>query len=134
MGLRTVEVEGVNLSIRSIGYRIGWWILVVINGLSVFNHISGPFAGFAETDTEELAFFALAVGNIYALVVLLTGYRRGERWAWWATWAMIAVYGITILYAPDAGPYYLGAAVVMAIAQLMTWSAFRQVDRSKGGG
>jgi hypothetical protein len=68
--------------------------------------------------------------NIYALVVLLTGYRRGEPWAWWVTWAMVGIYGLVILYAPDAGPYYLGAAVVMAFAQLITWSGFRQTAQT----
>lgn len=40
------------------------------------------------------------------------------------------VYAMTTLYAPDAGRYYQGAAVVMAVAQLLTWSGFRQQDRA----
>jgi hypothetical protein len=79
-------------------------------------------------------FFSLAALNIYALALLLTAYRRGERWAWWITWVMVAIFGITILYAPDAGRYYLGAAVVMAVAQLLTWSGFRQQDRALSKG
>jgi hypothetical protein len=47
---------------------------------------------------------------------------------------MVAIFGITILYAPDAGRYYLGAAVVMAVAQLLTWSGFRQQDRALSKG
>ena len=50
------------------------------------------------------AFFALAGINIYSLSVLLTAYRRGEPWAWFGTWVMVAIYGMTILYAPDLGP------------------------------
>ena len=46
---------------------------------------------------------------------------------------MVAVYGMTILYAPDAGRYYLGAAIVMAIAQLLTLSSFLASDREKLG-
>lgn len=114
------------LQARPIGFRIGWWGLVVINGLSILNHLSGPFTGLAETDMERLAFFALAALNAYALVVLATAYRRGDSWAWWVTWAMVALYAVTILYVPDAGRYYLGAAVVMALAQLTTWSAFQR--------
>ena len=68
------------LQTQSTGYRIGWWVLVVITGASILNHLTGPLAGFAEGDMEVLAFFALAAMNIYALVVLLTGYRRGEPW------------------------------------------------------
>jgi hypothetical protein len=36
------------------------------------------------------------------------------------------MYAAVILYAPVVGPYYLGAAIVMAFIQLMTWSGFRQ--------
>jgi hypothetical protein len=114
---------------RSAGYRLGWWILLVIAGASVVNHLSGPLAGFANGDAEVLMFLALAAMNIYAFVVLLTGYRHGERWAWWVTWVMVAIYAVTIVYAPDAGPYYLGAAAVMVLAQLLTWTGFRPLDR-----
>lgn len=119
-------MTAVELGTRSVGYRIGWWVLVVINGLSVLNHVSGPFTGLADRDIETLAFFVLAAMNTYALVVLATAYRRGDPWAWWVTWVVVAIYGLTILYISDAGRYYLGAAVVMAVAQVTTWSAFRQ--------
>lgn len=117
-------MTAVELGARSLGYRIGWWVLVAINGLSLLNHLSGPFVGLAETDTERLVFFALAALNIYALMVLVTAYRRGDPWAWWVTWVAIALYALTILYVPDVGRFYLGAAVVMAVAQLTTWPAF----------
>jgi hypothetical protein len=57
-------------------------------------------------------------------MALLTAYRRGARWAWRITWRMIAVFGLTILYAPDAGRHYLVVAVLMAGAQFMTRPAF----------
>ena len=117
-----------DLRTQTLLYRIGWWVLVVITGASILILVSGPLAGYAETDMEVWAFFALAAMNIYALVVLFTGYRRGEQWAWWVTWDLVAIYAMTILYEPDPGPYYLGAAVVMAIAQLLTWSSFGRPD------
>lgn len=115
---------------RSIGHKIGWWILVLIAGASVVNHISGPLVGFAEGDAEVLMFLGLAAMNIYAVVVLLTGYLRGERWAWWVTWVLVGLYGLVILYAPDAGPYYLGASVVMAMAQLLARTGFPRPGRA----
>lgn len=42
---------------------------------------------------------------------------------------LIATYAPVILYAPVVGPWYLGAAIVMAFAQLLTWAAFRQPDQ-----
>lgn len=124
------DMTGAASRVRSISYRIGWWTLVVITGGSVLNHVLGPLTGFAEGDAEVFVFFTLAALNINVLVVLLTGYRRGERWAWWVTWTMIVIYAITTLYAPEAGRYYQGAAVVMAVAQLVTWSGFRQHDKT----
>jgi hypothetical protein len=115
------------LRTQSIRYKIGWWVLVVIAAASVANHVSGLFLGFASGD--ELAFIGLAAMNLYAVVVLLTVFRRGEQWAWLVTWVLIATYALVILYAPVVGPWYLGAAVVMAFAQLLTWAAFRQPDQ-----
>jgi hypothetical protein len=117
----------VELRTRSTGYKIGWWVLVVIAGLSIVGYLAS--VGLAATDMEVAAFFALAGINIYALSVLLTVYRRGEPWAWWVTWVTAAIYGMTILYAPDLGPYYMGPAIVMAIAQLLTWPVFRETGR-----
>lgn len=72
------------LRTQSIRYKIGWWVLVVIAAASVANHVSGLFLGFASGD--ELAFIGVAAMNLYAVVVLLTVYRRGEQWAWLVTW------------------------------------------------
>lgn len=114
----------VGFSIRSTGYKIGWWVLVVIAGLGIVGYLAS--VRLATTEMEVAAFFALAGINIYALSVLLTAYRRGEQWAWSVTWVQVAVYGMTILYAPELGPWYLGPAVVMTLAQLLTWPAFRK--------
>lgn len=45
------------------------------------------------------------------------------------TWVFVAFYGLVFFYAPDVGSFYLGAAAVMAVAQLLTWSVFRQPDQ-----
>lgn len=125
--IETADMTGAATRVRAIGYRTGWWILVVIAGLSILGYLAS--ARLAATAMEVAAFFALAGINIYALSVLLTAYRRGERWAWWVTWVPVAVYGMTILYAPDLRPYYLGPAIVLAVAQLLTWPAFRRPNR-----
>ena len=116
---------------RPIGFRVGWGALVLITGVSLLSHLAGPFLGYIDTDAQTLAILALAGMNVYALAVLVTAYRRAEPWAWWVTWAMIAIYGLVILYAPIAGRYYVGGAVAMAVAQLAAWSVFQ---RGPGGG
>jgi hypothetical protein len=40
----------------------------------------------------------------------------------------VAIYALVTFYA-DEGPYYLGTAAVMVIAQLLTWSGFRDLTQ-----
>jgi hypothetical protein len=110
---------------RSIRYKVGWWTLVLIAALSLLNHVMGAL-GLYEPG-EELVFIGYAAVSVYALAVLVVGYRRGERWAWWVTWAFVASYALVpVFHGPEIGPYYMGAAVLMALAQLATWPAFRR--------
>jgi hypothetical protein len=120
----------VELQTQSTVHKIGWWILVLIAGLGIVGYLA--FVPLAATAMEVAAFFALAGINIYALSVLLTAYRQGEPWAWWVTWVQVAVYGITILYAPDLGPWYAGPVIAIAIAQLLTRPAFRSLKQPLG--
>ena len=120
----------VELHTQSTVYKIGWWLLVLIAGLGIVGYLA--FVPLAATAMEVAALFALAGINIYALSVLLTAYRHGESWAWWVIWVQVAVYGITILYAPDLGPWYAGPVIAIAIAQLLTRPAFRSLKQPLG--
>ncbi len=122
--MTTMERTGVDLPQRSIWYKLGWWYLVTIAALSLLNHVVGALGVYGGDDL--LVFVGYATVNVYALAVLLVSYRRGERWAWWATWAFVASYALAPVYDTEIGPFYLGAAALMALAQLSTWSAFRQ--------
>jgi hypothetical protein len=73
-----------------------------------------------------LGVLGLAAMNVYVLSVLLTAYRRGERWAWRVTWVPVAICAL-VTFCADEGPYYLGTAAVMTIAQLLIWSGFRDL-------
>lgn len=108
---------------RSISYKLGWWLLVLLTGITVVGHLLAPVA-FATPD-ETLMFWALAAMGIYTLSVLFVPYRRGERWAWWVTWVPVAIFAVVIFYAPMAGPYYLGIAGLMAVSQLATRPTFQ---------
>lgn len=97
--------------------KIGWWILLIIAGLMILNGVSWFFAGPATTPgnmakaadlpvdqfrakfagivtyhqrtTRQVAVWYTVFGAM-ALMVALAGYRRGSRWAWRATWAVMA--------------------------------------------
>lgn len=106
---------------QATGFKVGWWFLVVVTAASVAGHaLLSLFAS-----DEAVLFIGWTTMNLYALVVLLTAYRRGQVWGWWVTWLMPASYASLILFDSEVGPAYLGAAVLMATAQLMTRPAFR---------
>lgn len=106
---------------RATGVKIGWWFLVVVTAASVAGHALLPL--FAAGD--EVLFVGWTTMNLYALVVLVTAYKSGEVWGWWVTWLMPASYASLSFFDSEVGPAYLGAAVLMAAAQLITRPAFR---------
>jgi hypothetical protein len=106
---------------RSIEFKVGWWVLFAISVLSAIGHALLLLL----TSGEEVLFIGWTTMNVYALVVLLTAYRGGQYWAWWATWLMPASYALLILFDSAVGPGYLGVAALMAGAQMMTRPAFR---------
>jgi hypothetical protein len=70
------------------------------------------------------SFIAWATFSLYSVAVLLVPYRRGERWSWYLTWALPVPSVVLSLNNPDAAPFYLAAAGLMVIAQLLTRDAF----------
>jgi hypothetical protein len=104
--------------------RLGWGLLTFLMAGFALNHMAGTVV-YAETDTDRLMFLALAAMNLYGLAVLLVPHRRGEAWAWAVTWVAVAVLALSAPYAgPPVGAFYLGAAVLMAGAQVVC-SPFR---------
>lgn len=103
------------------GFKIGWWFLVVVTAASVAGHALLSLF----TTGEEVLFVGWTTMNLYGLIVLLTAYKSGQLWSWWATWLMPASYASLILFDSEVGATYLGAALLMAVAQLMTRPAFR---------
>jgi len=66
---------------------------------------------------------------LYAAVVLYLPFRRGEKWAWYASWILVLGFA-GVIFNPTYGVYYFGVAMVMALALLLTRPAFFQ----KGSG
>ena len=97
--------------------RAGWMILLVVSGLLVLNGVAWFFTGpntsvsiLAEsigvtpnefeasytqaalgvaTTAHMVAIWFMAFGTL-ALLVALEGYRHGSRWAWHASWVLVA--------------------------------------------
>lgn len=85
---------------------------MLIAGLSVINHPLGALGLYGGDGL--LKFVGYAALNVYALAGLLVSHRRGERWAWWVTWALVASYALVPFYETEVGPCCLGAALPLA--------------------
>lgn len=106
-------------------FRIGWWVLAFVLVAFAVNHVAGIW--FIASSTDEAQMFELMGAlNLFALVVLVIPYRRGERWAWWAMWIAIVPVALVLVFAGGGiGLTYAVTALVMAAAQLMTLPSFR---------
>jgi hypothetical protein len=114
------QLAGVAIPPRSAAYRVGWTVLFGLSALSVASYIALIFIVPAMVDS----FIAWATFSLYSAIVLLIPYRRVERWAWYVTWALPVPSVVLALNNPDAAPYYLTAAGLMAIGQFLTRTAF----------
>ncbi len=92
-------------------FNIGWIVLLVIAVLATLNHIMLPTYGDP---------VVLSIGwtgySLYAILVLAIPFRRGERWAWYASWILVIGFAIPILSSQESYVVaYLIAAGVMAM-------------------
>jgi hypothetical protein len=119
--------------------RWGWGILLTVSALLVLNGILwffiGPQREGAEIEGFRQAFPALAQQmatnarqvaiwfmsfGLLALLVALEGFRHGSRWAWNATWVVVAVLtAIGILYRGGFGVILLGLVPIVLVGQLL---------------
>jgi|SRR5579859_856033 len=103
-------------------FKIGWIALLAISGLAALNHI---ILAFVMKDQATL-FIGWASFNLYSTLVLYVPFRRGEKWAWYTSWILVMGFAVTIFFDTQIGLFYLGAAVVMAVALLLTRPDFVQ--------
>jgi hypothetical protein len=123
--------------------KLGWGILLVISALLLLNGVTwffiGPRLSWIEelgildefrqtypaiadnyaTNARQVAIWYLAFG-LLALLVTLEGFRHRSRWAWYATWVLVAVLAaIGLLYRDGFGIYSLGLAAIALVGQLL---------------
>jgi hypothetical protein len=105
--------------IQSRSFRFGWWVMMIVSILGVFNHLLLIFSR-----GEQVMFIGWAALNLFSIVLLMIPFRRGERWAWITAWIQVVAFAAPILFNADIAPFYLGAAAVLLVGMLLTASAF----------
>jgi hypothetical protein len=108
------------IAVRSSTQKVGWGLLLVISALAILNHAALIFV----IPGEEVLFIGWTAFNLYSTLVLYFPYRRGERWAWYSTWILPVSFAATMLFDAEIGVYYLIAAGLMALGQLLTRDLF----------
>lgn len=110
------------ITIQSTGFKAGWILLLIVSALSVLNHAVLTFV----FQDQAVLFIGWTAFNLYSTLVLFFPFRRGEKWAWYASWILVIPYASLIFFDAEVGPYYLGAAVLMGVGLLLTRPAFFQ--------
>jgi hypothetical protein len=113
-------VSTVTIDSQSATFKAGWLVLLAISVLSVVSYVVLIFVVPVMVDS----FIAWATFSLYSAVVLLIPYRRGERWSWYLTCVLPIPQVVLGLNNPDAAPYYLTAAGLIVISQVLTRGAF----------
>lgn len=110
---------------RTILFKVGWITLLAFSVLFIVWHIILAF--FMDKDPTLMGWVAFP---LYSAVILYFPFRRGEKWAWYASWILVLGFASPIVFESSYGIYYFGVAIVMALALLLTRPAFFQ----KGSG
>ena len=61
--------------------------------------------------------------NIFALVMILIPFRRGERWAWYTLWMLPLMWLSQFVLSPDL-PYYLALAIITTVGLILPYRRF----------
>ena len=112
--------------------KYGWLILAVS---AVFGIVAAvmttlpPLSWF--TDPVIIMTYSLmgALGvtwvgfNLFALILTLIPYRRGERWAWFTLWMLPLLWLFQFALSPDLS-YYLVLAIISTVGLILPYRRF----------
>lgn len=101
----------------------GWSILLALSVILALNGITLYFFIADSHLMQTVSVMEIGLG-LLALVVALEGFRHGSRWAWNATWvlvALLATVGFHILIGGQSGVslWYLSLAAGALVGQLL---------------
>jgi hypothetical protein len=106
-------------------FKAGWIILLVSAALMTLGHISMIFI----LDEPNL-FSGFTAFTLYAFIVILIPFRRGEKWTWLATWILPIGLAIPAATNPSIAVYYFGMAAVCVLGLLLAMRDFFSPEHS----
>jgi hypothetical protein len=111
--------------------RYGWVILSVSALLGIFAAVLTtvpPLYVFSNSAFEGTYSIMGALGtalvgfNIFALIITLIPYRRGERWAWYALWMLPLMWVSQFAFLPDVS--YLVLTLLTTVGLVLPYRRF----------
>lgn len=104
-------------------FTIGWIVLLILSALTTLWLI---ILMLTIVEDAPVLMTAAAV-SLYATLILYMPFRRGEKWAWFAIWVQVILFGSTTFFSPpEIATKYVVAAAVMAVCLWLTAPAFFQ--------
>jgi len=108
-------------------FKMGWIALLASAVLMTLNHLGLIF--FLHDPTLFVGFTAF---NLYAFLVILIPFRRGEKWAWYAAWILPIGLAVPAFIAGNGtiAVFYYVAAAVCVLGLLLTMRDFFSREQS----
>lgn len=103
----------------NIRFKIGSITLLILAALMVLMHFGLMFVL-----KDPLLFFSFGMFSLYAFFVLLIPFRKGDKWAWVASWLLPVGLAIPATMDPGIAVYYASFAVVCVVGLLLTMQNF----------
>jgi hypothetical protein len=100
-------------------FKFSWIALLLSAALMTLMHFSLIFIL-----DEPVLFTGFTFFNLYALIVILIPFRRGEKWAWTATWLLPIGLAVPAALDPDIMIFYFVVAAVCVLGLLLTMQEF----------
>jgi hypothetical protein len=107
------------ISVSNTRFKFGWIALLVSAALMALMHFSLIFIL-----DEPVLFTGFAVFNLYALIVILIPFRRGEKWAWMTTWLLPIGLALPATLDPDIMTFYFVIAAVCIVGLVLSMQTF----------
>jgi hypothetical protein len=100
-------------------FKSGWIILLISAALMALGHFSMIFIF-----DEPVLFTDFTAFNILAFLILYFPFRRGEKWAWAASWMLPIVYTVTAASDLNIAAYFYSFAAACVLGLLITMRGF----------
>jgi hypothetical protein len=112
-------MSSITIPAQNSRFKVGWFSLLISTGLMAAGHFFMIF-----TFDEPVLFTDFTAFNLLAFFIVFIPFRRGEKWAWLASWTLPLVYAVTAINDLAIAVYFIGFAALCGLGLLLTMGDF----------